>query len=161
MKDPKILAGGAVLVVAAFWFYIKPNYMDAKPAPVYTEEQLAEAPRPTVQLEERVLNLRAPATSPSYVKLVAALEFEDPEHKWVGLKGESLVAKNEAFAAELEPELPRIWDVITGVVGSKTPEEVADTAGRDELKKEIVAALNETLHDRKVENVLFSTFITQ
>ena len=39
-KDKKVLAGGAVLIAAAFWFYIKPNYMDAKPAPVITQEQI-------------------------------------------------------------------------------------------------------------------------
>ena len=39
---------------AAFWFYIKPNYMDPKPPPVYTEEQIAEAPRPTVYLGKAV-----------------------------------------------------------------------------------------------------------
>ena len=38
-KDKKVLAGGAVLIAAAFWFYIKPNYMDAKPAPVITQER--------------------------------------------------------------------------------------------------------------------------
>ena len=52
-KDKKILAGGAVLFAAAFWFYIKPNYMDPRPAAVYTAEQIAEAPRPTVILDRK------------------------------------------------------------------------------------------------------------
>ncbi|MCC6382044.1 MAG: flagellar basal body-associated FliL family protein [Dehalococcoidia bacterium] len=161
MKDKKVLAGGAVLLIAAFWFYIKPHYMDAKPAPVFTAEQLAAAPRPTVRLEERVLNLKAPATSPNYVKAVIALEFTDPDHKWMGAKGEALTAKNEAFAKELEPEMHRVWDVITSIVGTRTVEQVAGGEGRDALKKDLVTALNADLTDHKVETVFFVTFITQ
>ena len=78
MKDKRVLAGVAVLLLAAFWFYIKPNYLDAKPPPPPpTEEQIAAAARPTVFLgksnaaaghgaapapvEALVLNLKAPA----------------------------------------------------------------------------------------------------
>lgn len=161
MKDKKVLAGGAVLVIALFWFYIKPNYFDAKPAPVYTAEQLAQAPRPTVQLEERVLNLKLVGATPNYVKTVIALEFADPKHKWVGAKGAALTAKNEAFTKELEPEMHRIWDVITNVVGAKTVEEVATPEGREALKAELVEAINKELTDEKVETVFFVTFITQ
>lgn len=57
MRDPKILAGIAVLAMAAGWFYVKPNYIDAKPAPVYTSEELEHAPNPVLLLDERVLNL--------------------------------------------------------------------------------------------------------
>lgn len=161
MKDPKILAGGAVLLIAAFWFYIKPHYMDSKPAPVYTEEQLAAAPRPTVQLDERVLNLKAPATTPNYVKAVIALEFSDPDHKWMGAKGEALTVKNEAFSKELGPEMHRVWDVITSVVATRTIEQVASGEGREALKKDLATALNAELTDHKVETVFFVTFITQ
>ena len=72
LKDKKVLAGAALLLGAAFWFYVKPTYLDSSSAaPQYTDEQIATAPRPTVTLEERVLNLKAP---------VVALEFEDPDH---------------------------------------------------------------------------------
>lgn len=159
--NAKLLAAGAVVLVAAFWFYVKPNYLDAKTPITYTEEQLAAAPRPTVRLEERVLNLKAPASAPHYVKIVIALEFEDAEKRWVSLKGEALATKNEEFAKELEPELHRIWDVITSVIGSKTIEEVTTTEGRDALKQELKEALNEVLHERRVERVYFQTFVTQ
>src|SRR5678815_1825354 len=103
-KDKKILAGGAVLFAAAFWFYIKPNYMDAKPAPVYTKEQTAESPKPTVMLgkevgeaakkgnapEGLILNLKAPATAPKYVKTVIALGFETPGKPWIHAAGAGL-----------------------------------------------------------------------
>jgi len=161
MKDPKILIGVAVLLGALFWFYIKPNYVDSKSAPVYTDQQLAEAPRPTVTLDERVLNLKAPSSSPNYVKAVIALEFEDQKHKWVGLKGEALAVKNEQFAEELKPEMHRVWDIITSVVGGKTVDDVSTTEGKEKLKEQLLESINSELHHEKVENVYFVTFITQ
>ena len=163
LKNKKVLIGGgvALLLAAAFWFYIKPNYISPKPATVYSEEQIAQAPRPTVQLEERVLNLKAPPTAPNYVKAMIALEFADPGHKWIGLSGASLEAKNEAYAEEMKPEMHRIWDTITSVVGAKSVDQVSSQEGREKLKAELVTALNHDLHKEKVESVFFVTFITQ
>lgn len=161
MKDKRVLAGVAVLLLAAFWFYIKPTFFAAKPPPVYTEEQLSAAPKPTVQLEERVLNLKAPASSPNYVKLVLAIQFTDPKHTYLGLKGEALTAKNLAFLGEIKPELPRVWDSVTTILASKTVDQVSAVEGRDQLKALIVEAINKDLHELKVANVYFVTFITQ
>jgi len=162
MNKRILIVGGAVLfVAAAFWFYIKPNYLSSKPATVYTEEQISQAPRPTVQLEERVLNLKAPSTAPNYVKAMIALEFADPDHKWMGLSGAGLEAKNKAYADELKPEMHRIWDTITSVVGAKSVDQVSSQEGREKLKEELVVAINNDLHKEKVESVFFVTFITQ
>jgi flagellar basal body-associated protein FliL len=172
MPDKKILAGGAVLAGAAFWFYIKPNYVDSKPPVVYTEQQIAEAARPTVYLGKSVgegasgetglvLNLKAPPSAPAYAKVVIALEFEDPKRAYIGAKGAALVAKNVAFTEELQPEMYRVLDVVTSVFGSKTPEQVSTSEERDKLKVELRDRINEVLRDQKVEGVFFETFITQ
>jgi flagellar protein FliL len=160
-KNKKVLIGGAVFFAAAFWFYIKPNYMDAKVPPVYTEAMIAAAPRPTLVLEERVLNLKAPASAPNYVKASIALEFEDPKHKYISLKGHAIVIADEKFTEEMHHNLPKIWDTITQVVGSKSVEDVSSTPGREALKEELIEALNHELHDEKVEKIFFVTFITQ
>ena len=172
MLDKKIMAGGAVLFGAAFWFYIKPNYLESPPPPVYTEEQIAQAPRPTIYLGKAagegggedpgiVFNLKAPPSSPNYVKVVLALEFGDPLHKYVGAVGAGLEAKNEHFAEELKPEMHKILDAITSTFGAKSIEEVSTTAGREKLKAEIVKAVNSQLHHEQVTTVYFSMFITQ
>jgi hypothetical protein len=175
LKDKKVLAGGAVLFVAAFWFYIKPNYMDPKPAVVYTAEQIAEAPRPTVILgkplgeegkksnapDGLILNLKAPASAPNYVKAIIALEFEPADPPWVGVKGPALEAKNAHFAEELVPEMHKILDAVATVVGSKTADEVSTTEGREHLKAELIEAINHHLSGHKVEHIYFETFITQ
>ena len=176
IKDKKILAGGGVLLIAAFWFYIKPNYMDAKPVPVYTEEQIAESPRPTVILgrevvvgghakgnepEGLVLNLKAPASAPNYVKTIIALEFSVPEKPWIGVSGDALTARNVEFTHHLEHEMPRIHDAIATVFGSHTADEVSTTEGKDALKHELIEAINHHLHEEKVESIYFEVFITQ
>lgn len=175
-KDKKVLAGGAVLFAAAFWFYIKPNYMDPKPPVVYTAEQIAEAPRPTVILGKAsagghgsatnapdglILNLKAPSTAPKYVKAIIALEFEPEDPPWVGVKGAALEAKNAHFAEELQPEMHKILDSVATVIGSKTADEVSTPEGREHLKAELIEAINHHLRDHKVEQIYFETFITQ
>ena len=161
MKMKIILVGGAVVVAAIGWFVVKPMLFGSKAAPVYTDQQIADAPRPTVTLEERVLNLKAPATAPNYVKAVIALEFADPKHQWIGLKGAGLDAKNKAFQDDMKPEMHRIWDIITSVVGAKSVDQVSSSDGREKLKQDLVASINQELKNEKVESVYFVTFITQ
>lgn len=175
MKDKKVLIGGVLMLTAAFWFYIKPNYLDAKPPPVFTEAQIAAASKPTVFLGKStaaahkaggapdglVLNLKAPASTPAYAKVIIALEFADPKRKYVGVPESGLAGKNEAFAHALDPEMHKILDSVTSVFGSKSPEEVASTEGRDKLKAALIEAINEHLHGEKVVAVYFETFITQ
>ncbi len=179
-KDKKVLAGGAVLFAAAFWFYIKPNYMDAKPAPVFTQEQIDASPRPTVMLgrvvaaagghgaappsnaaEGLVLNLKAPASAPNYVKTIIALEFNIPEKPWIGVAGDALTAKNVEFTHHLEHEMPKILDAVSTVFGSHTADEVSSVEGKESLKAELIEAINHHLHEEQVESIYFEVFITQ
>lgn len=179
-KDKKILAGGAVLFAAAFWFYIKPNYMDAKPPPVITQEQIDASPRPTVMIgrtvvaagghggaptsnapEGLVLNLKAPATAPNYVKVIIALEFERPKKPWIGVSGDALTNKNVEFTHHLQHEMPKILDAIATVFGSHTAAEVSTVEGKEALKAELIEAINEHLHEELVEAIYFEVFITQ
>ncbi len=161
-KDPKVLGGGALVLGALFWFVLKPMlFAPAAPPPTYTDKQIAEAPRPTLTLEERVLNLKAPASSPNYVKTSIALEFADPDHKYIKLKGDAITAADLLYDADLKPELHRIWDVITSVVGANTADQVSTPEGRDKLKEQLIAELNKELKQRKVENIFFVSFVTQ
>lgn len=179
LKDKKILAGGAVLFLAAFWFYIKPNYMDAKPIPVFTKEQIEASARPTVMIgrtvvaagghgaapsnapEGLVLNLKGSATGPRYVKVIMALEFSIPEKPWIGVTGDALTAKNVEFTHHLEHEMPKILDAIATVFASNTAEQIATAEGREELKNALIEAINEHVHEEHVEKIYFETLIIQ
>ena len=157
LKDKKVLIGGALLFGAAFWFYIKPNYFDSGPPPVYTDEQIAAAPKPILTLDERVLNLKGQ----NYAKTVIALEFSDPDLHFMGISGHALELEYEHFAEEMAPDLPRIWDVITRIFGEKTLADLATTEGKDELKQELLEAVNHELHHEEVINVYFVELVTQ
>ncbi len=182
LKDKKIMAGGAVLFAAAFWFYIKPNYMDAAPPVIPpSAEEIAASPRPTVILgkpipavsgghapaaksnepEGLILNLKAPAASPNYVKAIIALEFAQPDPPWIGVSGDKLVAKNAEFAHHLEPDMHKILDSVTTVFASKSVEDISTIEGREQLKAELIEAINHHMHDLMVEKIYFETFITQ
>jgi len=162
LKDPKILAGAAVLLGVGFWFFVKPIVMPAKVAKPPTTEQIAAAPRPTLTLEERVLNLKSPAAAPNYVKVSLALEFEDPKHSYLHLKGASVTAANAALTEEMKPDLPRVWDTVIKTVSGKTMEQVASPEGQDALKTELITALNSQLGaERRVERINFVIWITQ
>lgn len=174
MKDKKVLAGGAILILAAFWFYIKPNYMDAKPPVVFTQEQIASAARPTLFLgknpdphaeagnEGLVFNLKSASNTPNYARVIIAFEFSDPDRAYVGLSGpDAIVAKNVEFAHHLSPEMHKVLDVVTLIFASHTVEEVTTTEGKEKLKEELIEKLNHELHGEVVEAVYFESFITQ
>lgn len=184
LKDKKIMAGGAVLFVAAFWFYIKPNYMDPPPVTIPpTAEEIAASPRPTVKLggaapvvesgghgggggdeavaEGLILNLKATNGISSYAKVIIVLEFEQPTPPWVGVSGNALNAKNLDFLHHLEPEMHKILDSVASVFVSKSVEDVSSIEGREHLKLELIEAINHHIHDTKVETIYFETFITQ
>lgn len=174
MKDKKVLAGGALLLAAVFWFYIKPNYLDAKAVVPPSAAEIEAAPRPTLFIGKNpdphakdsstgvVFNLKSTTSVPNYAKVIMAIEFEDPDHHFVGVTGAAaIIAANVHFAEELEPEKHKILDAVTGVFGSKTIDQVSSSEGKEKLKEELIAALNESLHSEKVEAIYFESFITQ
>ena len=161
LKNKKVLIGGGIFFAVAFWFYIKPHYLDKKPVHVFTEAEIAAAPRPSIEIENLIFNLKSSTTTPNYVKVTVALEFADPDHKYIKLKGEAIALANVAYKKEHNADLPKILDLLTSLIGSRSVEEVATTEGREKLKDDLVVALNKEFKHEKVENVYFATFITQ
>lgn len=175
LKDKKVLAGGAVVLLALFWFFIKPTFLTASPPPVPpTEKQIAEAARPKVVLGKPIepkaaaawtglkMNLKASAESPHYALVQIDLEFADPKHTYIGVVlPAALDLKNAKFAEDLAPELHKVLDATTQFFGSKTVEQISSTEGRDQLKADLIAAINAQLREQKVEAVYFPTMITQ
>jgi len=46
-------------------------------------------------------------------------------------------------------------------MGSKTFDEIRDLQGKLQLRSEIIARVNEFLHDGKVNNIYFTDFVVQ
>lgn len=65
------------------------------------------------------------------------------------------------FNEEMTQRMPIINDGLVTVLSSKTYEEIYTVAGKDALKDEIIAALNETLPELHVIAVYFTEFVVQ
>jgi flagellar basal body-associated protein FliL len=65
------------------------------------------------------------------------------------------------FEAKIGSGTQLIEDAVTTIVTAKTPDQVSTTAGKEQLKTEITAAVEKILPDLKVKRVLFVDFITQ
>lgn len=177
-------AGGAVVLVLLFMFVLKPMFFGGGDTAAPAEGDAAVAaggdghgaapaegsgaaagvaaptkPGPTVKLPVRIHNLFG--VPRHYVKLAVALEFEPHDPKFFTLAGEARVVAEEEFALEVAPVVPLIEDAITGVVGSKSIEQISTPAGRDALKRELLATLSEIVHEPVLVNVYFTEFLTQ
>ena len=123
------------------------------------------APTPVPQLgpmytfKEHLVNLADPGGR-RYLRVTLYVEFEEPKAN-AGLTGEDLKKANDRLSAELQTRGPVIDDTLTTILASKTFGDVASPRGKDQLKQEIVAALNAALPGEHVVNVYFSDFVVQ
>jgi flagellar basal body-associated protein FliL len=106
----------------------------------------------SLETPARVVSARpgrlAPATAPS---------AEEELGPCASLEAELLAE----FEEEIGTGRQLIEDAVTTIVSSKTPDEVATTAGKDALKEQIRLAVDDLVHEPRVSRVLFVNFITQ
>lgn len=67
----------------------------------------------------------------------------------------------ETLTPEVDQKKPLLRDIIIRVLTSKTYEDISTAKGKERLKDEIVAKINETLRDGYIKNVFFTDFIVQ
>ena len=79
-----------------------------------------------------------------YVRCVMSLELSSPE-----------------LMGELDSKKAAVRDSIINVLSSKTYEEISTTKGKERLKDEIVATLNQSLVDGTVKNLYFTELMIQ
>lgn len=65
------------------------------------------------------------------------------------------------LASEMDTKRSVVRDIIIRTLSSKTFEEVSTLKGKERLKDEIVARLNEVLADGHVRNIFFTDFVVQ
>ena len=66
---------------------------------------------------------------------------------------------NQQIVNEIIARKAQIQDKIQYVIASKKYEEINTARGREELKKDIVYAINSIMTEGEVQNVFFSTFV--
>lgn len=161
LPDKRILAGSGVLLAAGFWFYAKPTFLEQAPPVPPTAEEIEEAPHPTISLggdQGLVVNVGEGADS-RYAKLQISLEFHDPTGSYVGLVSGSVALKNEEFAAEFAPTKHRVLDAVIRVFNEETPAEVMASDHREELRQELLSAINASLIEHQAEDLQFVTLL--
>jgi flagellar FliL protein len=79
-----------------------------------------------------------------YIRCTLSLELSSPE-----------------LMGELDSKKAAVRDSVINVLSSKTYEEISTTKGKERLKDEIVATLNQSLVDGTVKNVFFTELMIQ
>ena len=96
-----------------------------------------------VPLDDFVVNI-SDHERDRYLKLKAELELSIPE-----------------LTDELDQRMPQIRDLIIGLLGNKSFEEVRTIEGKNFLREEILLRINSLLVSGKVKRVFFTEFVVQ
>jgi len=111
-------------------------------------------------LDSKAVNLAEPGGL-RYLQATVVLEFRPPTADYHSLAGEEKVKAEEEFKKSIDERRPKIDDLIVGILSSKTFKEIATLEGKQKLKEQIKAGVNETLGYPAVLNVYFTEFIVQ
>ena len=111
-------------------------------------------------LDSKAVNLAEPGGL-RYLQATVVLEFRPPTPDYHSLAGEEKLKAEEEFKKTIDERRPKIDDLIVGILSSKTFKEIATLEGKQKLKEQIKAGVNETLGYSAVLNVYFTEFIVQ
>jgi flagellar basal body-associated protein FliL len=183
-----IIAGaGAVVLLAVSYFFLLPMIKggsaeaeshaaadlehDEEEAPAKPKKKKKAAePGLIFPMQERVLNLSSQGGVPRYARIELALEFEKPEKAAAPAKkssgGHGAEAKDAAHALDpaLDPVVARkvlIDDAIVRIVGTKTVEMMTSAEGKEALKQEILAAVEEIVYEPAITGVYIVQLVVQ
>lgn len=163
MKKPILFAGvAAVVLLAVSYFFVLPM-IKGKPAAQATgddDEPVAaaqakkkKAKRPVepglmYPMAERVLNLAGSGGVPHYARIELAIEFERPKEP--ARPAKKAEAKGKESGPPLDPALEPVAerralidDALVRILGTKTLEGMTSAEGREALKQEMLAAVEE------------------
>ncbi len=99
---------------------------------------------PMYPLDQFIVNLVSTGGGKRYLKTAIALEMS--------------IAKMQS---ELDSKVNILRDTIITILASKTFEEIQTTRGKQKLKEEILARINEFLVDGRISNIFFTEFVVQ
>jgi flagellar FliL protein len=132
--------------------------------PVAEARAAAEAAKPAVTVmyvtKERVVNLTDKGTI-KYLKAAITLEFIDTKLKDPP-QGAAVTVQQTDFATEMSPYSAIIDDALVTTLSSKSSADLLQPNGKDQLKTDLMTAVNHALHDKEtVVSVYFTSFIIQ
>lgn len=152
-RGRRLLVIGAAVVLAlvigaaAAWWFLGGKADEAGQASgngeVSAESDQTEEPGELYEMEGFVVNL-ARSSRTRYLKTTIQLELED----------KSLVEK-------VEKRQPQIRDALIILLSNQSVEGLENMEGKYELKRQVVARLNNLLGENSVRNVYFTEFVIQ
>ncbi len=114
-----------------------------------------------VNMSTKIINL-ADTSGRRYIRLTVVLEFApnataDESTK----KGETATDPNAALKAEIDTRMPLMDDVVITLLSTKTYENLYTAGGKEQLRQEIMDAINARLPEFRVISVYFTEFVVQ
>ncbi len=86
--------------------------------------------------------------------------YDGQELRYLKVKVELEMA-NPAVKPELDARLAPIRDAVLVLLSTKTLQEIQDIQGKNQLKEEILAAINKNIPPGKIAKVYFTDFVVQ
>ena len=110
-------------------------------------------------LDPKVVNLAEPGGL-RYLKATITLELW-PLEDFSNFEEEERTQAEEQFLETIDARRPKIDDIVTSLLSSKTFNDIATIEGKEELKQELMTAINDSLGYQAVVNVYFTDFVIQ
>lgn len=110
-------------------------------------------------LDPKVVNLAEPGGL-RYLKATITLELW-PLEDFSSFEEEERTQAEEKFLETIDDRRPKIDDIVTSLLSSKTFNEIATIEGKEQLKQELTTAINDSLGYRGVVNIYFTDFVIQ
>jgi flagellar protein FliL len=127
-----------------------------------------EPPKPgdgeMFNMSTKIINLADP-TGRKYIRLTVVLEFMPPE---VAASTEKAAAKEGAavtaaptFTDEVNARMPIMDDVVIKLLSTKSFEDLYTAEGKEQLRKELMSAIAESVPDFELVSIYFTEFVVQ
>lgn len=126
-------------------------------------QQVSHIQQPTgimYEMENKVVNLAEPGGL-RYLQASIVLELWPLAENFYMLQGEERNLAQDEFIELIDERRPIIDDIVTTTLSSKSFNEISSVEGKQALKDELMAAINNALGYQGVINVYFTSFVVQ
>lgn len=106
----------------------------------------------------KIINLSG-TTGSKYIRVTISLEFNPNDPKFSEMKGEIKNAYLTQFSTDINNKLPILDHEIITIIATKTYDNLYTAAGKESLRKELLAGINGQVLDYKVIAIYFTEFV--
>jgi flagellar protein FliL len=111
-------------------------------------------------MSTKIINL-AGSSGNQYIRVTVVLEFKPIVSLNAVVAGGGNADPNAALKAEIETRMPIMDDVVITLLATKTYEDLYTAQGKENLRKEIMDAINSRLPEFHIMSVYFTEFVVQ